>query len=107
MNNFQDWKPVVLNATKKKAPPTTKSGDQRAFHKLDQSTEPEKVEYVSRNISIQLVAGRVAKKLSQKQLAQNLNIDIKTIQDIEQQRHKKDMALFQKIARHLNIKLVK
>ena len=45
MNNFQDWKPVVLNATKKKAPPVSKTGDQKAFHKLDQSTEPKKVEF--------------------------------------------------------------
>ena len=107
MNNFQDWKPVVLNATKKKAPPVSKTGDQKAFHKLDQSTEPEKVEYMPRNISIQLIAGRVAKKLSQKQLANSLNIDIKIIQDIEQHHYKKDMALAQKIARHLGIKLAK
>ena len=50
---------------------------------------------------VQLVAARVAKKISQKDLATQMNIPIKIIQDIENHRYKNDMQLAQRIARKL------
>ena len=75
--------------------------------KLANATDVDCIEKMPRNIIIQLIAGRVSKKLSQKDLANQLNIPIKTIQDIESYKHKKDMTLAQKIARKLGIQLVK
>jgi len=110
----QDWATILLNAKPKTSDdkktstaltPTISAKDR----KLENSTEAEKKELLSRNISVQLVAARVAHvpKISQKDLANQLNIPIKTIQEIEQHRHGNDMALAQRIARHLKIKLVK
>ena len=109
----QDWTPMVLNG-KPKVPDDNKKGSQQSAtaskdRKLDNATEAEKKELLPRNISVQLVAARVAHtpKISQKDLANQLNIPIKTIQEIEQHRHTNNMALAQRIARHLKIKLVK
>lgn len=111
-NASQDWTPMVLNQKPKVLPKSTQtapSGLTNKERKLNDATEAEKSELMPRNISSQLVAARVAHtpKISQKDLANRLNIPIKTIQDIEQHRHPNDMPLAQKIARHLKVKLVK
>ena len=108
--SMQDWTPMILNKTSKnKTGSNTKGVGQidRKFQKLDQSTEPEKKELMPRDICLQLTAGRIAKKLSQKQLGSAMNIDWHIIQQIEQFRYKKDMGLSQKIARYLGCKLTK
>lgn len=110
----QEWATILLNAKPKPSDnkktslvpaPTITAKDR----KLENSTEAEKKELLPRNISVQLVAARVAHvpKISQKDLANQLNLPIKTIQEIEQHRHASDMGLAQRIARHLKIKLVK
>ena len=111
-NATQDWTPMVLNQKTKAAPKSKQgapSGLTNKERKLNDATEAEKSELMPRNISAQLVAARVAHvpKMSQKDLANQLNIPIKTIQDIEQHKHPNNMALAQKIARHLKVKLVK
>ena len=45
--------------------------------------------------------------MSQKDLATQMNIPIKTIQDIENHRYKNDMQLAQRIARKLGVTIVK
>ena len=111
-NASQDWTPMVLNSKPKPvvkkasdAPPSLTNKER----KLNDATEAEKKELLPRNISVQLVAARVAHvpKMSQKDLANQLNIPIKIVQDIEQHLHANDMALAQKIARHLKVKLTK
>ncbi len=74
---------------------------------MDAATDPGVIEMMPRNIVAQLIAARVAKKLSQKQIASQLNIPQKTIQEIESHKHAKDMKLAQRIARHLGCTLVK
>ena len=106
MTSMQDWKPMILNKSK----PQPKSGvnsEHKIINKLDNETEAKKMELMPRNICQQLISGRTAKKLTQKQIAQQLNITAQTVQEIEQFKHKKDMQLAQRIARHLGIKLVK
>ena len=111
-NASRDWTPMVLNPKLKTVPkkasdaPPTLTNKER---KLNDSTEAEKKELLPRNISVQLVAARLAHvpKISQKDLANQLNIPIKTVQEIEQHRHINDMALAQRIARQLKVKLVK
>ena len=107
-NAGQDWEPMIL-PTKKTQPNETKKTPTltNKERKLENATEAEKKELLPRNISVQLVAARVAHvpKITQKDLANQLNIPIKTIQDIEQHRYQRDMALAQRIARHLKVKL--
>jgi len=106
MQPHQDWTPMVL----RKRPAGPKTAEQHSSDpkkKIDSAVEPAKTEYMPRNISVQLVAARVAHtpKLSQRALANRLNLPIKTIQDIEQHRHPRDMALAQRIAKELGVRL--
>ena len=108
----QDWSTMVLNGKKGTrapavAPPVSAAAAKD--RKLDSATEAKKKELLPRAISAQLMAARVAHvpKLSQKDLARQLNIPQKTVQEIEQHRHENNMALAQRIARHLGVKLVK
>ena len=112
----QDWTPVVLNKSgqhkrtenkEQQRNMSKQTADQAKAKRLDAATEPEKIAQLPRNISVQLVAARVAKNLSQKDLATQMNIPIKTVQDIENHRYKNDMQLAQRIARKLGVTLVK
>ena len=67
------------------------------------ATDAKSVTLLPRNIVSQLVAARVANKLTQQQVAKNLNIDPKIIKDIETFKYKNDMALAQRIARSLGV----
>lgn len=112
----QDWTPVVLNTTGVKKRQINKETEKNISKqsaadanakKVDQATEAGQITLLPRDISIQLVAGRVAKKMSQKELATQLNIPVKTIQDIESHKYKRDMQLAQRIAKKLGIQLKK
>ena len=112
----QDWTPVVFSKstaqkrvanTEQQRNMSKQTADQAKVKRLDAATEPEKIAQLPRNISVQLVAARVAKKMSQKDLATQMNIPIKTVQDIENHRYKNDMQLAQRIARKLGVTLVK
>lgn len=110
---MRDWETVILNCKPKvveeKKPITIDNGISAKDKKLENATDAEKKELLPRNISVQLAAARIAcvPKISQKQLANQLNIPVKTIQEIEQHRHIKDMALAQRIATKLHVKLVR
>ena len=113
-NATQDWTPVVFSksTTQKREANieqqrnmSKQTAEQAKVKRLDAATEPEKIVQLPRNISAQLVAARVAKKMSQKDLATQMNIPIKTIQDIENHRYKNDMQLAQRIARKLGTTL--
>ena len=112
VNVTQEWDNVVLK--KSTTSNVEKSNNNKKVSqfdakqkKIENATDVDVIDMMPRNITIQLISGRVAKKLSQKQLANNLNINLKIIQDIETHKYKKDMNLAQKIARYLGIKLVK
>jgi ribosome-binding protein aMBF1 (putative translation factor) len=115
-NTNQDWTPVVFSKSttqnrtvnaEQQRNMSKQTAEQAKVKRLDAATEPEKIAQLPRNISVQLVAARVAKKISQKNLATQMNIPIKTIQDIENHRYKNDMQLAQRIARNLGITLTK
>ena len=112
-DSFQDWKPDILTNTGNKSggksskPPPSLSAAQKKTISLDNATEPDKITLLPRNIAMQLMSGRVAKKLTQKHVATTLNLPIKTIQEMETGRYKNDMQLAQRIAKSLGIKLVK
>ena len=112
-NITQDWKPMVLNSTtitntKKGTTAITQHGLTKKERELVDCNDAKSLTLMPRNIVSQLVAARVAKKFTQQQLANNLNIDVKNIKDIETFKYKNDMALAQRIARSLGLaKLVK
>lgn len=65
-------------------------------------TKHEKIDKTTARI---LQQGRCAKNLTQKQLSQQMNIPIKTIQDIENGKAMKNKALWQRMARFLGVKI--
>jgi len=69
------------------------TAEQATTRKLDNATEVETVEMMPKDKVQRVLALRLAKKLSQKELAQLCNLPLKTIQDIESNKYKKDLAL--------------
>ena len=113
--SMRDWDPLVFkkntdNNTDHKAAGRKTSlmpSHVQRNKKLDAATEADKIVMMPRETITQLISGRIAKKISQKQLATQLNIPVKTIQDIEAYKHKKDMQLAQRIAKALGIRITK
>ena len=62
-----------------------------------------KHEKIDKNTARTLQQGRCAKGLTQKQLSQQMNIPIKTIQDIENGKALKNRGLWQRMARFLGV----
>ncbi len=60
------------------------------------------IQYVSSDIAKQIISGRIAKKLTQKQLAQSANISEKEIKDIESCKAIQNNVLISKIKKILN-----
>lgn len=75
---YQDWEPVVL---KKKIPKTTNVIKPKIEE--DNGDIPEKLQTYSKDLSIAMVQARQVKKITQADLAKQLNIQTSVINDIE------------------------
>jgi ribosome-binding protein aMBF1 (putative translation factor) len=101
----QDFKTVVwTKKTKKTHQHIQRTEVSSKFKKLD-IDDPEILSVIKRNIRINIQQGRVAKKLTQKQLAINLNIPISTISSYEDGTAIPNKNILRKIGIALNIKL--
>jgi len=106
-DNLQDWTPMVLNAKNKSSVLADSSekksltAEQKKTIELTNTSDAQKTELMNRDIVKQLIALRTSRKKTQKQLANELNIVPKIIQDIESNKHPNDMKIAQRIARHL------
>jgi len=76
-----------------------------AAHKLDNETEELKHETVSKELRSALMKGRTAKGLTQKQLAQALNMQPQVINEYESGKAIPNNAVIAKIERQLGCKL--
>ena len=88
----QDWKAVVLkniNIVPKNVPKNIVKKDELTRStvnpsvKLDENDEVLKIKYVSKDISQLVINGRIAKKLTRKDLANKLNLKEDIITNIE------------------------
>lgn len=110
----QDWKEVIMKRPREesattpvaKGPaPTTAVGGKPAW-KVEQQVDSDKgkpLNYVSADTARSIVGGRTAAKLTQKQLAQRLNVPEKDIKDIEAGKALENRALLARIRRALNM----
>jgi DNA-binding XRE family transcriptional regulator len=100
---MQDWEPMVLNSKKsgapEKNPQKNLTTEQKKTIELTNNTDAQKSDMMPRDIVKQLTALRASRNKTQKQLANELNIMPKIIQDIESNRHPRDMKLAQRIAK--------
>jgi putative transcription factor len=120
MYEHQDWNTVVLKKKKTDAEvkqervkkhvgntgPTMSSTTNKPAWKIEKQVDDENskpVTYVSKQDSSAIMKARLAMKLSQKDLAQRLNMQFKDIQDIENGKYLENKAIISKIKRVLHI----
>ena len=107
--NHQDWKPVIFNKPKKKIVVKNKkkvlSDDQIRKIKLDNDNEVHKIEKVSMDFRKEMQKARCAKNMTQKQLAQKLNLKQTIIANYEQGKAVPNNYIITKIERALGVKL--
>ena len=110
MDNWQDW-----NVVQWKKPPSKLNGggevvsrDRHAesqVHKLDQVTDAEHVVHCSMELRKQIQIARLAKKMSQSQLAQLTNEKPSVIQQYESGKAVPTSQILQKLRKALGVKL--
>ena len=110
--DHQDWKPVVLrgnpkvNNNKTKEIRQKKNPEAQRLYKLDNEDFPtSKIKATSVEQRKAMIQGRTAKKLTQKDLANQLGINIKNIQGYENGKIQINNGEIVKIERFLGIKL--
>lgn len=105
---YQDWKPVILKK-KKKINQVHKAMSQRQpnnskFKQLD-GDDPVPPREIDHNIKIRIQQARVKKKLTQKQLAQKLNMTVNIINEYESGKAIPNRQVLSKMGRVLGVKL--
>lgn len=100
----QDWEPVVLKKTNTNKDVNTK---QNTNNSDNMEVEVEIKPTVSLSNSLLIQKARMGKKMSQKELAQRINIDSKIIQLYESGKVVPNVKLMIKLEKILNIKLNK
>jgi putative transcription factor len=115
--HHQDWTTVILTKKPEKSVSnnTLRSGsfgtrtkqnpDAQRLSKIEGETETFKVVKVSSSTGKEIQKGRLAKKMTQKQLAQAINVAPKVINEFESGKAVKNEAVKRKIANYLKIKI--
>ena len=116
--SHQDWTPVVFTRTKAKTAVekrmATRRGktkivekrkDNSKIHKIENETENIKHEKISVHFGKALMQARMAAKMTQKALAQKLNVKSTIIQNYEKAKGIPNQRLIQKLEKALNCKL--
>ena len=113
--HHQDWEPVILQKKQSKTLTnndmrngkfqvrTKKSESAQKMNKIDNETEKFTIKKISKKVSQEIQKGRLAKKLTQKQLANAINVSPKVINEMESGKAQPNEAVKRKIARVLNI----
>ena len=109
--NFQDWETVTLN--KKQNSQATNNNKNKdgvklsdealRLRKIENNDEIQKQDKISVKHCQLIQKARLAKKMTQKQLAQKLNIDQNTVAQYENGKIVPNKQILNKIARELNI----
>ena len=121
----QDWKPIVLKKTgralneinKKKGNTSTvkkfnswsnsQTQNNNNLKKIDEETETFKIEHVSHDLKVRIQRARTNKKLSQKELANKMNVNVNIIQEYENGKATPNPQMLNKMSRILGVPLSK
>ena len=111
----QDWTPVVLKNKKVKeqqkksreGKPIVSGQSTSTGQKIKEDGEAHSIPTVGKEIAQQILKGRTAKKMKQKDVAAKLNMPVSDYQKIENGTAIRNMGQIQKICRTLGIRLVK
>ena len=81
--SHQDWNQVVWKKSTVKSVLPQRSAGSKQFKTLNEATDAVKITKIPREVAQKLQQGRLEKKLKQNELANRINMPVKTIQDIE------------------------
>jgi putative transcription factor len=118
--DHQDWKPLVLKKTGKALEKMQRNrgetesvkkygsggnAQQKSenLKKIEDETETFRIESVSHDLKVKIQQARTAKKLSQKDLANKMNVNVNVIQDYENGKAKPDPQMLNKMSRILGV----
>lgn len=99
----QDWNYITISKTKPKQKVSTIQSKPSAIKENEEGII--KIKKVSKVMSKAVIDGRVAKKMTQIQLANSSTLDVKTISEIERGGCIYDANAFNKISKALGIKI--
>ena len=108
-NNFQDWENIVFTKKSKEQVEKEKkskiklSDETLRLNKIDSSDRDEKHKKIEFKHSQLIQKARLIKKMTQKQLAQKLYIDINLISQYESGKIVPNRQILNKLAKELNI----
>lgn len=110
----QDWTTIVFKKPKTetvdkaaKPPETLSTASSKPAWKVEKQVDSDvgkPVNYVTKTDADAIIKGRIEAKLTQKQLAQRLNMQEKDIKDIETCKAVENRLVLSKIKKALNIK---
>ena len=107
MYHHQDWEPVTIHSSKSKkreSRPQNRPGTKN-FQRLCEDDIPQ-LNTITKEQSIALLETRNSQKLSQKDLARKLNIDVSTVQQYENGKIKNfNKRLYTTMMRNLGVKV--
>ena len=105
--DHQDWKPIIVKKNKEKkdnkTPKITKIGDPNV--KMEKKIEEGKMEHnkITNELRSLIQKGRCSKGLTQKELANKVNLPVSVINDIESGKAIYNHVQINKIKRFLNL----
>ena len=108
--DHQDWKQVVIGQkkSKTKSPKTKreKNPENRKLLKIEKKAENDELKHdkITKELRTKIQQGRASKGLTQKQLANNVNLPQQIISDIESGKAIYNAQHINKIKRHLKLK---
>ena len=107
--DHQDWKPIVIGQkkSKTKSPKTKrkKNPENRKLLKLEKKAENDELKHdkITKELRTKIQQGRASKGLTQKQLANNVNLPLQKITEIENGKAIYNHKEINKIKRYLKI----
>ena len=113
--SHQDWKEIVFKKASSKLsikpsrfskPETPSSSSSKPAWKIERDVDGESgkpLNFVNRDDAQRIITGRVIKKLGQKDLAMNLNMPLKEIQEIESCKAVENKQVLSRIKRFLGV----
>ena len=104
--NHQDWKPIILKDKIEVINKEIIAKPKNMQNKIKEDSEGNiLIKKVSKEMAQQVVQGRIAKKMSQIDLAKDCNIDTKILGEIEKGNCVYNADHFNKICKSLGIKI--
>ena len=106
----QDWKPVIFKKKTSSEKEHQKINSMRVSHgtkKIVENPDSFQINKVTKKMGKQISTARLSEKLSQKELANKINISSKTVQDYENGKARPNGNIINKLNRVLNIKIVR